>query len=175
MFSKKESSDLYHKIILDIFKEDPSEPFLNLSFFLSFLLTLLFGCKTSENLANGITSNILELSNDLFAISVGGIGVVLGALAIMTVVFSKKVMNKAAEDGSFQALMLPYIVSCFSWGFLSLTTFFYLLLKSNLNQRFLWIFSLLILFFTLYSILYSIRLIITIIRFTVLAALYDKD
>ncbi|MBO0430415.1 hypothetical protein JZO82_14700 [Vagococcus fluvialis] len=145
---------------------DPKE-LLNWAFFVAIFfsfITLIFSKKET------LIAFTRNHSLDLMSTSIGAVGLILSAIAIAVVIFSKKGQRLLAQEKELQKFLFPYLFSSFIWTLLALCSLFIIILeKAN------YICSLIQIFFLFYCILYTFRLIGEVLRMSILAALVDVE
>jgi hypothetical protein len=123
--------------------------------------------------------NILNEAGSILAIAISSMGLILAALALVLVIFSKEIMHHATVDGVFQEFLLPYYIGALSWTILSLVCLFQLVTTGAQILKSVDIFEdilgFTLIFQLIYSILYTIRIIGNVITYTLLSAHEDYE
>lgn len=165
--------DYEETTFIGLWKKDKLEPFC-LPFWLSILavsFVIVYECHYGDQ---QITKNISALSNDLFSLAVSSLGINLAALAVVLVIYNDdKIKLKSFKDGAYQQFLFPYYINAYSWTLLSILSLITTVIdKTVLIQRYehlTRILSYFLLFLLVYSIMYTIRLIGSIISNSILS------
>lgn len=161
-----------------LLKNDPLEP-LAFPFVISAIIIICLIVYHLKTGSSEFLDNILSESVSIFSISISSLGLILAALALVIVIFSKRTMHRATLEGVFQQFILPFYISAISWTVLSLLTLFQILFKDSpfLEENQSWENTLgfTVVFFLCYSILFTMRIIASIISNTLLAAYEDYE
>ncbi|MCI1912948.1 MAG: hypothetical protein LKJ06_07940 [Schleiferilactobacillus harbinensis] len=133
------------------------------------IITLIFGGNTTAYIA---LNYLMRHSFDLVSMSVGAIGVILAAIAILVVIFSRQGLARivAADEQTFEGFIFPYRLSATIWAILAVWSLFVPLLNNGLNISVKLAIAYVWLFLILYAMLYVLYLIGEIIQNILLSA-----
>lgn len=160
-----------------LWKYDKLEPFC-FPFWFSIIVLVICYSLDYHYFNFQIALNIFNFKTELFGIAVSSLGINLGALAIVLILYNEDVKKLAFKNGSYQQFLFPYYINAYSWTYLSIITLLTIIFdNATFNDEFIDILrtvSYLILFFTIYSILYTIRIIGSIISNSILDIFSSK-
>lgn len=162
---------------IGLWKHDKAEPFCFpfIASVVSIGLVYLYELKTKDFT---ISQNIFDIKNELFSLAVSSLGITLAALSLVIVIYSDDIKRESFSNGAYQQFLFPYILNAVSWTILAVISFFSIIIdKSQLLSDYSSISrvtSYFLLFLTIYSILYTIRIIGSVISNSLLSSFIIK-
>lgn len=144
------------------------------SVFLTLLLFLSINISGQQQVFN---SRVVEISKGMFSIAVSALGIILAAVAVTIVLYSRRNLHKMVfEEKIMAGLLFPYRYVSLLWTIVGLLSFFSGLVQFNISLSLRVILNCIYCFLIVYAVVYFMYIISEIVQHVITAAFVEyKD
>lgn len=151
---------------------------LNWTLYTSAILTVLLFLSINESGQQQIfNSRVVEVSKGMFGIAVSALGIILAAVAVTIVLYSRRNLHKMVfEEEIMAGLLFPYRYVSVLWTIVGLLSFFASLVQFRIPLSLCVVFNCVYCFLIMYAVTYFMYVISEIVQHVITAAFVeDKD
>ncbi|KAF0365235.1 hypothetical protein GBP13_00810 [Pediococcus acidilactici] len=151
---------------------------LNWTLYVSVFFTILLFFSISKfGQQQAFNSRVVDVSKGMFSISVSALGIILAAVAVTIVLYSRRNLHKMVFEKEIMAgLLFPYRYVSLLWTIVGLLSFFASLVQFNIALSLCVFLNCIYCFLIVYAVTYFLYVISEIVQHVITAAFVeDKD
>lgn len=148
----------------------------NWTLYLSLIIAVLLGFVIELTKGQKVfNQHVVTISSDMIGTAISALGIILAAVAVTVVLYSRRSLHSMVEDKSIMSgLLFPYRYIAFLWAMIGILSFLGQLVEINLSLFVCTIINWMYCFLIMYAIIYFMYIISEVVQHVITSAYVEK-